>query len=86
MFTLTGLIVTPFGIATRGNVDLFAKIQGINANLWWEAVLLAFGLACFRVAVTVRGSWRRTRPRHLKTAKCGAATERKRGSHQAEIR
>ncbi len=86
MFTLTGLILTPFGSATRGNVDLYAKIQGINASLRWEAVLLAFGLACFSVGVTVRGSWRRTRLRHVKTAKCAAATKRKCGSRQAEIR
>ena len=86
MFTLTGLILRPFGSAARGNVDLYAKIQGINANLWWEVVLLAFGLACLSVAITVRGSWRTTRLRHLKTAKCAAATKRKRGSRQAEIR
>jgi hypothetical protein len=47
MFTLTGLILTTFGFATRTNVDLYAKSLGINANFWWGLVLLAFGLTMF---------------------------------------
>ncbi len=47
MFTLTGLILTVFGFATRENVELYAKSLGINANLWWGLVLLAFGLTMF---------------------------------------
>jgi hypothetical protein len=44
MFTLTGMILTAFGIATRDRADLYVKSLGINANLWWGLVLLAFGL------------------------------------------
>jgi hypothetical protein len=44
MFTLTGVILTSFGFATRGRVDLYAKSLGIDANLWWGLVLLVFGL------------------------------------------
>jgi hypothetical protein len=47
MFTLTGLIMTLFGLRTNGNVELYAKSLGINANLWWGLVLLAFGLTMF---------------------------------------
>lgn len=47
MFTLTGLILTAFGFATRSDVDLYAKSLGINANLWWGIVLLVFGLTMF---------------------------------------
>ena len=47
MFTLTGLILTVFGLATNGDVDLYAKSLGINANLWWGLVLLVFGLTMF---------------------------------------
>ena len=47
MFTLTGLILTAFGYATREDADLYAKSLGINANLWWGLVLLAFGLTMF---------------------------------------
>lgn len=44
MFTLTGLILTLFGLKTDGDVALYARSLGINANLWWGLVLLAFGL------------------------------------------
>jgi hypothetical protein len=44
MFTLTGLILTLFGLSTNDNVALYARCLGINANLWWGLVLLAFGL------------------------------------------
>ena len=47
MFTLTGLVLTLFGIATNGNATLYARSLGINANLWWGLVLLVFGLTMF---------------------------------------
>jgi membrane-bound ClpP family serine protease len=47
MFTLSGLILTVFGFATRGDAQLYAKSLGINANLWWGLVLLTFGLTMF---------------------------------------
>jgi hypothetical protein len=50
MFTFTGAIsaiMTAWGIKTNGNVELYAKSLGINANLWWGLVLLVFGLTMF---------------------------------------
>jgi len=47
MFTLTGLILSAFGLKTNGNAALYAQSLGINANLWWGLVLLAFGLTMF---------------------------------------
>lgn len=44
MFTLTGMILTLFGLRTNGDAELYAKSLGINANLWWGLVLLVFGL------------------------------------------
>jgi len=44
MFTLVGLILTVFGLKTNGNATLYAPSLGINANLWWGLVLLAFGI------------------------------------------
>ena len=44
MFTLTGTILTSFGLATRGNQPFYAKSDGIDVNLWWGAVLLVFGI------------------------------------------
>ena len=47
MFTLTGLILSLFGLFTNGNAELYAKSLGINANLWWGLVMLVFGLAMY---------------------------------------
>lgn len=42
MFTLVGLILTVFGMATSGSA-IYARSLGINANLDWGIVLLIFG-------------------------------------------
>jgi len=43
-FTLTGTILTAFGVATRDNPGAYAKSLGIDANLWWGLALLVFGI------------------------------------------
>lgn len=52
MFTLVGIILTAFGIATRANLDLYARSLGINVNLWWGIVLLIFGQIMFQLGRT----------------------------------
>ena len=47
MFTLTGAIMTAWGIKSNGDANLYAKSLGINANLWWGLVLLVFGLTMY---------------------------------------
>ena len=42
MFLLVGLILTVFGMVTTGS-PIYARSLGINANLDWGLVLLAFG-------------------------------------------
>jgi hypothetical protein len=49
MFTLVGIILTAFGIATRGNLDLYARSLNINVNLWWGIVLVIFGQIMFQL-------------------------------------
>lgn len=44
-FTLTGTILSAFGLSTRGNADVYAKSLGIDVNLWWGLGLLVFGIA-----------------------------------------
>jgi membrane protein implicated in regulation of membrane protease activity len=44
MFTLVGMILTAFGLSTRGSA-IYAASLGINANFWWGLVLLVFGVA-----------------------------------------
>jgi len=47
MFTITGIILSVFGFATRNDSALYAKSLGIDANLWWGLVLFAFGLTMY---------------------------------------
>jgi hypothetical protein len=47
MFTLVGMILTAFGLATNGDEALYARCLGTNVNLWWGMVLLVFGLTMF---------------------------------------
>jgi hypothetical protein len=46
MFTLVGVILAAFGLATKGS-PIYASSLGINVNLWWGLVLLAFGLTMY---------------------------------------
>ena len=48
MFSLFGLILTVYGLVSdRG---IYARSLGINVNLWWGLVLLAFGLVMLWLA------------------------------------
>jgi hypothetical protein len=47
MFTLVGVILSSFGLATKDRPGFYAQSLGINVNLWWGLVLLAFGLTMF---------------------------------------
>jgi hypothetical protein len=44
MFSITGSVLTAFGIATRNRADIYLRSMGIDANLWWGLVLLIFGM------------------------------------------
>jgi hypothetical protein len=50
IFTLIGMILTAFGAATNGRKMVYAASLGMNANLYWAPVLLAFGLAMLVLA------------------------------------
>ncbi len=43
-FTLSGTILSAFGVSTRDNADVYAKSLGIDVNLWWGLGLLGFGI------------------------------------------
>ena len=43
MFTLLGLLLGGYGLATGSDAALYKSSLGINVNLWWGLVLLAFG-------------------------------------------
>ncbi len=50
MFTIFGLILT--GVGLFGGSGLYQKSLGINMNLWWGLVMLAFGLWMLLLAVS----------------------------------
>jgi hypothetical protein len=48
MFTIFGAILTVYGILS--SPAMYEKSLGINVNLWWGLVLLAFGLVMLGLA------------------------------------
>ena len=49
MFSVLGIILAAFGLATRGTSALYERSLGVNVNLWWGIVLLLFGQAIFQL-------------------------------------
>lgn len=44
MFTILGLLLTIFGLATAGNVEMYQRSLDININLWTGAAMLVVGI------------------------------------------
>ncbi|HLI04642.1 MAG TPA: hypothetical protein VKU93_10250 [Terracidiphilus sp.] len=44
MLSMAGAVITAFGLATRDRPELYARSLGIDANLWWGAVVLIAGI------------------------------------------
>ena len=51
MFTLIGVLMAGYGLATGPNADLYKSSLGININLIWGAVLMVFGILMLLGAV-----------------------------------
>jgi hypothetical protein len=49
MFSLFGVILIVYGLIS--NEAIYQRSLGINVNLWWGIVLLAFGLVMLWFAV-----------------------------------
>ena len=49
MFTLFGVMLTVFGLVSDSAI--YARSLGVNVNLWWGLVLLAFGLVMLTFAL-----------------------------------
>ena len=54
MFTIVGALLTVFGLSS--DHAIYARSLGINVNLWWGLVLLAFGLVMLTFAIR---AWKR---------------------------
>ncbi len=46
MFLIVGVMLSVFGLATRGS-DIYLRSAGMDINLVWGLVMLVFGLAMF---------------------------------------
>jgi uncharacterized membrane protein len=44
LFTVLGLILGVYGLATIADPTRYARSLAVNVNLWWGIVMLAFGL------------------------------------------
>ena len=45
LFTLFGVLLIGYGAATQGSAMYAEHSLGVNMNVWWGIVLLAFGVA-----------------------------------------
>ena len=52
MFTILGALLTGFGLVADNAI--YVRSLGINVNLWWGLVLLAFGLIMLWLALRAR--------------------------------
>ena len=55
MFSLVGVILVIYGLATGSDTELYRRSLDININLRWGLVVLAFGAAMLAMA------WRASR-------------------------
>ena len=44
LFTIFGLALSIYGLATGGNTEMYAKSLGYNVNIWTGLVMLVFGV------------------------------------------
>ncbi len=54
MFSIFGALLTVFGLTSDNAI--YARSLGINVNLWWGLVLLAFGLVMLGFALSAARS------------------------------
>ena len=67
MFSLIGVMLVIFGLATGGNAETYKPSLGININLYWGVLLLVFG--GWMLIMAIRGS--KAGPADTKTDKAG---------------
>ena len=52
MFSIFGVMLVAYGLIS--DTTIYARSLGINVNLWWGVVLLAFGLVMLGFALRAR--------------------------------
>jgi hypothetical protein len=56
MFTILGAILAAWGLMTGGDAELYRHSLGLNVNLWWGLVLLAFGVVMLLLGRSGKGA------------------------------
>ncbi len=79
LFSALGLLLGGYGVATNADVARYAALDGLNVNLWWGVVMLAFGM--FFLLLARRGDRTPTVHSALETPEGRAieASEKRRG-------
>jgi hypothetical protein len=54
LFTVLGLILAGFGIATSGDTAMYERATAVNINLIWGLVMIAFGVLMIVLAIRAR--------------------------------
>ncbi len=54
MFSIFGVMLTAYGLLS--DAAIYDRSLGINVNLWWGLVLLAFGLVMLGFALRARNT------------------------------
>jgi hypothetical protein len=50
LLTVVGAIIAGYGVATAGDLQVYARSLAVNVNLWWGIVMLIFGLVLLGLA------------------------------------
>lgn len=53
LFSVLGVLLVGYGVATRGDAQRYARSLDVNINLWWGLAMLAFG--AFMLVMARRG-------------------------------
>jgi hypothetical protein len=56
LFAILGLLIGGYGLATGADRARYAISEGVNINLWWGLVMLAFGLLMLAAVSRSRGT------------------------------
>jgi hypothetical protein len=54
LFTVLGLLLAGYGLATAGDAARYTPSMSVNLNLWWGLVMLGFGALLLWAATHAR--------------------------------
>ncbi|MGI8402431.1 MAG: hypothetical protein ACR2NS_12635 [Gemmatimonadaceae bacterium] len=74
LFTLLGVILAIYGVATRTDVELYGRSENIIINLWWGLIMIVFGGAMLYFGLRAH-----RRPLHSASGDATEAREHKLG-------